>query len=198
MFGWLGRGTQLKRTGHDLYERIVAQARSPEIYTACGVPDTMDGRLEVILLHVVLTLDRLKREGKPGQRLGQRLMETLVADLDDAFRQIGLGDDSIAARMPKLAGALRERAADYGMAVQPCAGAMMHDMAPAIPGLVADALETALMSHIYRPVDAMAATIAIPKVMRLANYVRRCRTTLAAADSRELLEGRIAFPASFG
>jgi cytochrome b pre-mRNA-processing protein 3 len=193
MLDWLKGRAHLKRSGHQLYERIVAQARQPALYESCGVPDTMDGRLELILLHVVLVLDRLKREGNAGQRLGQRLLESLVADLDDALRQLGLGDDSVAGRVPRLAGALRERAQDYGLALDAAPAPTKSGKADV--ATLPDALETALLEHVYRPADAVASAIAIPHAMSLAAYVRRCRTTLAATEREALLAGEARFPA---
>lgn len=181
MLGWLKGKTELRRTGHQLYERIVAQARQPGLYEACAVPDSMDGRLEMILLHVVLILDRLKPEGPRGQRLGQQVMERMVADMDDALRRIGLGDDSIAGRLPKLGAALAERARDYGAAFETAADG---------PG---DALENALLAHVYRPSGTVAATLAIPPAMHLAGYVRRARAALAAVPPTVILEGEAAF-----
>lgn len=182
MFGWLRGKAELRRTGHQLYERIVAQAREPALYERCGVPDTMEGRLELILLHVVLVLDRLKPDGPMGQRMGQQVMERFVADMDDALRQIGYGDDSVAGRLPRLGAALGERAKDYGSAFTPG------------PDQPKDALEAALLEHIYRPKDAIASAVAIPLALRLADYVRRARTALAGQASAELLAGQVAFP----
>ena len=62
MLGWLKWNSGRRRTGQQLYERIVAQSRNPSLFEACGVPDTMDGRLEMILLHTVLVLERLRLE----------------------------------------------------------------------------------------------------------------------------------------
>lgn len=180
MLGWLKGKAERRRTGQQLYERIVAQARTPALYEHCGVPDTMEGRLEMILLHVVMVLERLKSEGPMGQRLGQQVMERLVADMDDALRRIGHGDDSIARRLPRLGAVLGERAQDYGTA-----------FATAEPR---DALETVLLAHIYRPGDAVASSIAIPLALRLADYVRRTRSQLSAAGSADVLAGRVAFP----
>ena len=59
---WSNR-TQPKRTATELYGRVVAQARAPWFYSDLGVPDTPEGRLEMVLLHVTLVLHRLKAEG---------------------------------------------------------------------------------------------------------------------------------------
>ena len=53
-----------------LYGAIVAQARDPAFYRNYGVPDTSNGRLEMIVLHTVLVLSRLETEGGAGPALG--------------------------------------------------------------------------------------------------------------------------------
>ena len=63
MLHWLKRKAETRRIGHEIYERIVAQARDPVFFRDMRVPDTMAGRLEMIVLHLALMLDRLKTEG---------------------------------------------------------------------------------------------------------------------------------------
>ena len=178
MLGWL-KANSTRRSGQQIYERIVAAARAPALYESCGVPDTMDGRLEMLLLHTVLVLDRLRSEGAAGQRVGQRLMESLVADTDDALRQIGLGDDSVTPRMQRLAGALQERARDYGAALSAPAGE----------------LEAALLRHVSgAPEAAPAAHDQLAAAARLADYARRAKAALAVAMPAALLVGEARFP----
>ena len=112
MLQWLKRKAETHRIGHEIFERIVAQARQPEFFRDMRVPDTMEGRLEMIMLHLVLVLERLSTEGAAGQRLGQRLMEHLMADYDDALRQIGIGDMGVPRRVQKAAAAFTERVRD--------------------------------------------------------------------------------------
>jgi cytochrome b pre-mRNA-processing protein 3 len=180
MLGWLWKRSAAGVAAPELYARIVTAARQPELYAECGVPDTMDGRLEMILLYTVLVLERLKQEGPAGQRLGQRLMECLVDDLDDALRQIGLGDDSVAGRVQRLGAALRERAGDY-------AAAFAGDP-PASPegGDDRDPLARKLAEHVLRRPAAAGPN---PEADRLAGIVRGERRRLAATPSAELLTG---------
>jgi len=181
MFEWLKGRALRRRTGQQLYERIVAQARDPALYVHYRVPDTMDGRLEMVLLHTVLVLDRLHSEGRSGQRPGQQLMEQLVADIDDALRQIGLGDDSVSPRIKRLGSALSERTRDYRTSLS---GEAKGDIR----------LETRLLEHAYR-LDSNAITPdTLAYASKLANYARRCKSTLRTAPSAELLSGSVAFP----
>ena len=61
-----------------LYDGAVAQARARPLYASMGLADTPEGRFEALTLHVLLLLDRLKREGREGALAGQRLLEERI------------------------------------------------------------------------------------------------------------------------
>jgi cytochrome b pre-mRNA-processing protein 3 len=189
MLGWLMGRSLRRRTGQQLYERIVAQAREPALYERCGVPDTMDGRLEMVLLHTVLVLDRLQAEGPAAQRLGQHLMERLVAGVDDALRRIGLGDDSVAPRIKRLAGALAERARDYRTALGQAGPVNARESHTADAALAAAFLEHVLAPGAVAPTSEQQAA-----AERLAAYTLRARASLAALPGQALLSGALTFP----
>ena len=65
------------RTAHSLYREAAASARRRELYLDCGVPDTVDGRFDMVVLHAFLLLRRLRREDRPGIRLGQGLFDVM-------------------------------------------------------------------------------------------------------------------------
>ena len=91
---WLGdRGK--RRTARDLYGRIVDQARDPEYYASFGVPDTLDGRFDMLVLHAFLVIRRLQRGGDAGEALAQHLFDALIDDMDRSLREIGVGDLSV-------------------------------------------------------------------------------------------------------
>ena len=72
-----------------LYGTIVAQARAPAFYQIYRVPDTVNGRLEMIMLHAVLLLARLESEAAPVRRLGQELFDAFCRDMDAACARWG-------------------------------------------------------------------------------------------------------------
>lgn len=182
MLGWLKRNAHLRRMGHDLYEGIVAAARKEVFFRDMGVPDTMEGRFEMIVLHMFVVLERLKREGEPGQRLGQSVIESLIADMDDALRQIGIGDMGVPRRVKRAAAAVRERVRDYGAALD-----------PELAGAAGDRLERALLVHIYGHVEGPVAPDTMRHVVRLADYVRASRTGLDGQGLEALVAGPPAF-----
>jgi cytochrome b pre-mRNA-processing protein 3 len=103
------------RTIASLYGTIVAQARSAAFYANYGVPDTVQGRFDLIVLHLVLLLRRLSQsEGEnAGRRLGQRLFDTFCRDLDGNLREMGIGDLAVPRHMRHFGEAFYGRQATY-------------------------------------------------------------------------------------
>ncbi len=100
-----------------LYGTIVAQARSPIFYRGYGVPDTVAGRFEMIVLHLVLVLQRLRSESSAVQALGQEVFNLFCRDIDDNFREMGMGDLAVPREMRKVGEAFYGRAAAYESAL---------------------------------------------------------------------------------
>lgn len=101
----------------DLYALAVAQARTPVFYTALGVPDRIDARFELYTLHVLLLIMRLREDGEEGGQLSQALFDTYVSALDNALRELGVGDISVGKKMRKLGEALYGRMGAYEAAL---------------------------------------------------------------------------------
>jgi cytochrome b pre-mRNA-processing protein 3 len=93
-----------RQVADQLYQAVVKQARRPVWYRELGVPDTPEGRFEMIALHAALVLRRLRREGVPGQALGQLLFDAMFVDLDGSLRELGVSDLSVGTYVKRLAG----------------------------------------------------------------------------------------------
>lgn len=99
--------------GHDrerlrpLYDAVVAAARRPEWYRA-GVPDTIDGRFDMLAAVLALVLLRLERD-PTATRDGVLLTELFIADMDGSVRQIGIGDLMVGKHVGRMMGALGGR-----------------------------------------------------------------------------------------
>jgi cytochrome b pre-mRNA-processing protein 3 len=127
--GWRRLWRRLRRAGraHDarrqvaerLYRAVVEQSRRPVWYRELGVPDTPEGRFEMIALHAALVLRRLRREGMAGQALGQQLFDVMFVDLDGSLRELGVSDLSVGTYIKRLAGNFYARLAalDEGLGV---------------------------------------------------------------------------------
>lgn len=100
-----------------LYAAVVDQARRPEFYERQAVPDTLDGRFELVALHAFLVLNRLK-QGEAPPELGQALFDAMFADFDRALRELGTGDLSVGREVKTMAKAFygRVRAYEQGLA----------------------------------------------------------------------------------
>ena len=96
-----------------LYGMIVAQARAAPFYLICGVPDTVNGRFEMVVLHTVLVLRRLESEPDPVRRLGQALFDRFCQDMDGSLREMGIGDLGVPTKMRKIGEAFYGRQAAY-------------------------------------------------------------------------------------
>lgn len=95
-----------------LYRKVVAVAREPRWYTAGAVPDTLDGRFDMVVLALSLVLLRLERE--PGAEAAVvALTEHFVADMDGSLRQIGVGDLGVGKQVGRMVGALGGRLGAY-------------------------------------------------------------------------------------
>lgn len=164
----LFRPKAAQASGRALYAAVVEQARSAALYADLGAPDTIEGRFEVYSLHVVLLLDRLRGQGGQAADIGQALFDTYVQALDDALREMGVGDLSVGRKMRKLGEAFYGRAKSYEKAL-----AALPDAAD---------LEALLARTVYADADAAQAP-------RLASYVLKQRAALAEASIDSLAAG---------
>jgi cytochrome b pre-mRNA-processing protein 3 len=152
-----------------VYGQLVDRARAPAFYARYGVPDTLDGRFEMVALHAFLALHRLKRDGAAGAELAQALFDTMFADMDRSLREIGVSDLAVGKRVRDMAQALYGRIAAYEAGID------------AGPG----ALEQALARNVYGTAPAAPA----PALAALAAYMRAALERLGAAPSATLADG---------
>jgi cytochrome b pre-mRNA-processing protein 3 len=170
------------RTIHALYGAIVAQARSVAFYADYRVPDTVEGRFDLIVLHLVLLLNRFGRQVESargrgqellGQELlGQELFDAFCRDLDANLREMGVGDLAVPKRMQAFAEAFYGRQAAYRAALD------ASDQR---------AFEKALARNIFPAGDEAGAA-------QLARYARAAVTRLDAQDDSALIRGEVVFP----
>lgn len=116
MLAWLKQGRDRHRNARRLYGSIVTQARSRGFYADWGVPDTVEGRFEMIALHLVVVLHRLGTVGETDSKLGQALTEVFVADIDDSLREMTVGDLAVPRQVKRAVAVLRDRYDTYGTA----------------------------------------------------------------------------------
>jgi cytochrome b pre-mRNA-processing protein 3 len=100
-----------------LYAAIVAQARKPRFYAEWEVPDTNDGRFEMIVLHAALVMRRLRGIPGDGPSLAQELSNLMFDDMDRSIREIGVGDLSVGKWVKRMAASFLARAGALDVAL---------------------------------------------------------------------------------
>lgn len=161
-----------ERKAADLYAAAVAQARQPALYTDLAAPDTLEGRFELIVLHVHLLCRRLGALGAEGAGLAQALFDTMFRDMDRNLRELGVGDPSLPRRVKAMIEAYYGRVKAY-------------DAAFAAGG---DALAATIARNVHNAAEAS------PAARAMADYARRVQQAIEAAPETDLLAGRAAFP----
>jgi cytochrome b pre-mRNA-processing protein 3 len=173
----LFRPRPAKAVGLTLYRSAVEQARMPALYAELGAPDTVEGRFEVYSLHVVLLLSRLRGEGEQAAETSQALFDAYTNGLDDALREMGVGDLSVGKKMRKLGEAFFGRVKTY------------HAAFDHLPDTTE--LEAVLARTVYAETEAVHAPA-------LARYAVNQRAALGQAPLDRLLAGEVAWDRANG
>jgi len=148
-----------------IYGMIVAQARKPAFYAGLGVPDTVDGRFDLLLLHLWLVLRRLgpaRDKGSPAQAL----FDHFCNDMDANLREMGVGDLTVPKRMQAFGEAFYGRSAAYDAAL--AAG----------PEALAQALSRNVLNGER-----------LQQARQLADYVQASAARLLAVDDAAMARG---------
>lgn len=107
---------QPQNTIEAIYGMIVAQAREPAFYASLNVPDTVNGRFDMLLLHLWMVLRQLRTSGD-SEETGQALFDRFCSDMDDNLREMGVGDLTVPKRMQEFGEAFYGRTAAYDAAL---------------------------------------------------------------------------------
>jgi cytochrome b pre-mRNA-processing protein 3 len=166
VFGMIRRNRH-ERAGFTLYGSAVQAARASGFYAVLGVPDTLDGRFDLVGLHAFLLIRRLGKEPQPGPELGQAVFDAMFSDMDMNLRELGVGDMSVGKRVKAMWEAFNGRSLAYEAALS--AGD-------------ADALATALALIVWRGAapDGMAARLAAIVVAQDAHLAQQTLEALAS------------------
>lgn len=173
--GWrsLFRASPVDEAARQLYLEAVARARRPEFYTRLEVPDTPDGRFDMIVLHVALILRRMKRDHARTADTAQALFDLMFADMDQNLREMGVGDMSVGKRVKGMARGFYGRLAAYDTALAEDDGA---------------ALAATLRRNLFRKTEPSAAAVAA-----MVGYTRESARQLEARPVGDLLRGEAGF-----
>lgn len=160
-----------------LYGAAATQARLQVFYQTGGVPDSIDGRFDLLSLHLVMLMRRLRGHGG-GNAMQQALFDLLAADMDRNLREMGVGDTGISRRVKTMGEGFFGRYKAYDAALTAPAGEQEA------------ALMTALDKNLYGTVPTDAAGL-----RRMAGYVLAMNAALQAQSLDALLSGNVTFNA---
>jgi cytochrome b pre-mRNA-processing protein 3 len=149
-----------------LYRAVVATARRPVWYRNGGVPDTKDGRFDMVAAILSLVLLRLEREGENGRSPAARLTELFVDDMDGQLREDGVGDVVVGKHVGRMMGALGGRLGAFREAA------------------ASGDYRKAIARNIYRGREPAAGAAEV-----LSDGLVALNATLAATPAAELLDG---------
>lgn len=167
---------ETRATIERLYGAIVAQSRRAAFYTDFAVPDTLEGRFEMVLLHTILVCHRLKDGDEAARELSQDIFDAFADDMDRTLREMGVGDLSVPKKMKKIGEAFYGRAAAY-------------DAALAAPD------DAPLAAALGRNILEVDAAVGADHAQALAAYVRAAARALAETPFETLARGALDLPA---
>ena len=153
-----------------LHDDLVAAIRNPVFYLSDAVPDTFEGRFDLLVLHVALLLRRLRNLEPEGPDVAQHLVDTMFRRFDIAMRELGVSDIGVPKRMKRLAEAFKGRSAAYNAALDADDG---HRLALAVARNVLNGQGDGL---------------------RLAHYAQAVEAGLGARDLAALRRDGLALP----
>jgi cytochrome b pre-mRNA-processing protein 3 len=171
----ISRRKSVRAAAERAYQWVVEQARNPMFFKEFGVPDTLDGRFELICLHAFLYLHRLKSEQPQSAMVSQTFFDTMFADMDRGLREMGTGDLSVGRHVKRMAQGFYGRIHAYQ------------------DGLARDddaALSAALARNLFGTVGESAGSLAA-----MVDYTRSAAAQLADQSALDLIDGYVRFPA---
>lgn len=172
MFGWLKKKDRKQTAAFELYTAMVTQARQPDFYAKLGVPDTMEGRFDMILVHAFVLFRRLKVEDG-DKDLAQHIFDVMFADLDQNMREMGIGDVGILKRIRKMSESYHGRIVAYEEGVQSGAAE----------------LAAALDRNLYADCD-----VSDEQLMAMVGYVHDALAALEKQTILQMQNGAVHFP----
>jgi len=146
-----------------LYRQIAERARRPVLFTLFGVPDSIDGRFEMLCLHAYAVFHGLKGKGADAEALSQAVYDAMFADLDGSLRELGAADIGVGKRIKAMTEALNGRIQAYDRDAD---------------------LEQAIRRNVYR-----TATPSEEQVRWMANYLRAIRAAMAGVAFKGICDG---------
>lgn len=113
-----GKQSVQMRDAEIIYQKVLAHSRTPEFYGPGRVPDSYDGRIDFLTLHIAVFLAEIRSEGLNARRLGQAVFDRMRDDFDIALREEGISDTGVAKRIKPMMKLFYTRVKQYDDALK--------------------------------------------------------------------------------
>lgn len=173
MFGFLRKKAPYAQAAEQAYARMLQTVRAPEFYKNYGVPDTFDGRFDLLMIHIFITVNRLIAEGQAGLDFNQALFDMTFADMDQTLREAGIGDMGVPKHQRRMMKAFNGRMHAYDEALKAGDGAMV----------------IALRRNLYGTLEDES----VPDTQKILRYIKDSMAVMAALPANDILKGQVAF-----
>ncbi len=169
------------RQAVSLYEALLLRAREPVYYADWGVPDTMDGRLEILEVHLAALFRRLKPIAPHGSDLWRDTLDYAMSEIERAMREVGVGDVTVPKKMRRVAESFYGRAQAYGAALDAGNRAILAE---------------ALARNVYPDDSATDTRTMTPPdgVLALTDDLIALDAALATTRDADLMAGQLTLP----
>jgi cytochrome b pre-mRNA-processing protein 3 len=169
----MGRDLPERRDARLIYRRLMAQARTPELFGEGRIADNFDGRIDMIALHLTIMMERLRTEDKDGAMLNQALFDEMKDDFEVALREEGISDTGVKRRIKPMIGHFYDRLKTYTDALR-----------------TENPQKNLAMGLINEKDSAAPSTFAL----KLADYSLDWLKDLRTLSMKQIISGRFSFP----
>ncbi len=176
MFAFLKPKNPYSAAARSIYAQMLTHVRQQDFYTQCGVPDSFDGRFDLLLLHAYLVQERMMAD-EAGEScdlvardFNQALFDVTFFDMDQTLREMGIGDMGIPKHQKRMMKAFNGR---------------MHIYAEVLD---AEDFKSALRKNLYGTVEVDNDVLS--KMMDKIDGMRQVLKSQSVAD---ILSGHVSF-----
>jgi len=159
---------------NNFYFKIVNVSRNKKFYKNLSVPDTLDGRFDLLVLFSVITIYFISKFGTKGQYFSQALFDKIFLDLDLTLRELGAGDAGVHIKIKNMVNSFMGRQKVY------CRCLEKNDFI---------LLNEALIKNVYRNVKSFNDS---PE--KLTNYCQKIYNSFIKENEDYFFLDQIKFP----
>ena len=163
-----------KKIIDNFYFKIVDISRNKDFYKKLSVPDTIDGRYDLLVLFSIILTFYLSKCGSDGRDLSQSLFDKIFLDLDLSLRELGAGDAGVYIKIKQMVKSYMGRQQAY------CSCLEVEDF---------DKLKKHIVKNVYRNVDNFGNSADL-----LTDYYKKIYIQFKNRDSQYFLSNKFTFP----